>query len=86
MAGWLTAKGSASSVTEASPFIRRARIARRVGSARALKVASSCWGESTSITILFYNMCVMDRPRRAVKGEGVRKKAPPPGGNRRRLA
>jgi len=35
------ANGLASSVTEASPSISRARIARRVGSANAAKVASS---------------------------------------------
>ena len=38
MAGRLISKGSASSVTEVSPSARRARIARRVGSARAAKV------------------------------------------------
>ena len=37
----LMANGSASSVTEVSPSARRARIARRVGSARAEKVALS---------------------------------------------
>ena len=38
MAGRLISNGSASSVTEASPDTSRARIARRVGSARAAKV------------------------------------------------
>jgi hypothetical protein len=37
-AGMLISKGSASSVTEASPRARRARMARRVGSASAEKV------------------------------------------------
>ena len=37
MAGRLMSKGSASSVTVASPRARRSRIARRVGSARAGK-------------------------------------------------
>jgi hypothetical protein len=37
-AGKLISKGSANSVTEASPEARRTRIARRVGSARAAKV------------------------------------------------
>jgi hypothetical protein len=37
-AGRLMANGSPSSVTEASPVAKRARIARRVGSARAAKV------------------------------------------------
>src|SRR6266508_5599815 len=37
-AGKVISKGSASSVTEASPVARRARIARRVGSASAAKV------------------------------------------------
>ena len=36
-AGWLIAKGSANSPAEASPSISRARIARRVGSARQEK-------------------------------------------------
>ena len=40
----LIVNGSASSATEASPSIRRARIARRVGSARAAKVALSWSG------------------------------------------
>ena len=39
MAGMLMSNGSASSVTVASPYDRRARIARRVGSARAANVA-----------------------------------------------
>jgi len=38
MAGMLTPKGAASSVTEALPATRRARIAWRVGSAKAAKV------------------------------------------------
>ena len=37
----LISKGAASSVTEVSPEARRARIARRVGSARAANVAES---------------------------------------------
>ena len=40
-AGWLMSNGSANSETEASPSAKRARIARRVGSARAANVASS---------------------------------------------
>src|SRR5262245_24119791 len=39
MAGRLMSKGAASSVTERSPEARRARMARRVGSASAAKVA-----------------------------------------------
>src|SRR5439155_436365 len=42
-AGWLMANGLASSVTDACPAASRARIARRVGSARAAKVASRCF-------------------------------------------
>ena len=42
MAGWLMANGRASSVTEASPSVRRRMIARRVGSASAMNMASSC--------------------------------------------
>lgn len=38
-AGELIANGSASSVTELSPKLNRARMARRVGSARAASVA-----------------------------------------------
>ena len=45
-AGRLMAKGSASSLTGASPSTRRARIARRVGSASAAKVALS-WSLGT---------------------------------------
>ena len=41
MAGWLIAKGCASSVTVASPEASRANIALRVGSANAAKVLSS---------------------------------------------
>src|SRR5581483_1103824 len=40
MAGCVISNGFANSVTVASPLARRARIARRVGSARAEKVAS----------------------------------------------
>ena len=43
----LISNGWASCVTEASPEIRRARIARRVGSARAAKVVLS-WSEVIS--------------------------------------
>src|SRR5918994_6883667 len=50
MAGRVTANGSASSVTVASPFASRARISRRVGSASAAKVRSSC-----SVVILVLN-------------------------------
>src|SRR5271163_4587584 len=39
IAGMLISKGSASSLTEASPDIKWAKIARRVGSASAEKVA-----------------------------------------------
>ena len=41
MPGRLMSNGAASSVTVASPWASRARIARRVGSARAAKVALS---------------------------------------------
>lgn len=40
MAGMVMSNGAASSVTVASPCARRASIARRVGSAKALKVLS----------------------------------------------
>ena len=39
IAGMVISNGLASSVTEASPEVRRARIARRVGSASAAKTA-----------------------------------------------
>src|ERR1700757_4332665 len=39
MAGWVISKGAASSMTVASPLARRARMARRVGSAKAEKAA-----------------------------------------------
>ena len=59
IAGWLMANGLASSMTVASPCISRARIARRVGSAKALKVLSSSAGVM-SITNRLYNILVMD--------------------------
>src|SRR5260221_31017 len=65
MAGWDMEKGLASSFTEASPEARRARMARRVGSARAAKVASSCSEEL--ITIWFYNHLIMHRTGAGVK-------------------
>jgi len=40
LAGCVISKGSASSITVASPLASRARIARRVGSAKAAKAAS----------------------------------------------
>src|SRR5712692_7437273 len=47
IAGCVTWKGSASSITVASPLARRARMARRVGSAKAEKAASRlCIGHS----------------------------------------
>ena len=53
MAGWLIAKGAASSVTVASPAASRARMARRVGSASAARFASN---SSVSAT---YNLLVL---------------------------
>src|SRR5262249_40321488 len=55
MAGWLISNGSASSITEASPCAKRARMARRVGSARAAKVTSS-WREVVCITVWLHNL------------------------------
>src|SRR5947207_11110934 len=46
IAGWLMRKGFASSITPASPPARRARIARRVGSASAAKV----WSRRLAVT------------------------------------
>ena len=49
--------GSASSVTDASPAASRARMARRVGSARAAKVSSSR-SESICLTSQLINLSV----------------------------
>lgn len=59
MAGCETLKGAASSATVASPSVSRARIARRVGSARAPKTALS-WSTliASSITVMFNNTYV----------------------------
>src|SRR5688572_22793322 len=57
MAGWLISNGSASSVTVASPLASRARMARRVGSARAAKVRSR--RSEACITVPFYNVMVI---------------------------
>src|SRR5262249_17985626 len=57
MAGWLMAKGLASSATDASPEASRAKIARRVESARAAKVASGWAG--VNITSKLYNLEVI---------------------------
>ncbi len=46
MPGRVMANGAARSLTVASPAARRATIARRVGSAKAVKVASS-WSAAT---------------------------------------
>ena len=54
MAGWVILNGSANAITVASPRARRARIARRVGSARAKNVVSSL-----SITHILYNNLVI---------------------------
>ncbi len=48
MAGWLMSNGADRSLTDASPLASRARMARRVGSARAanvaLKTSACCMG------------------------------------------
>src|SRR5512134_731426 len=59
MAGWLISNGSASSVTVASPVASRARMARRVGSAKAAKVRSR--GTEVCITVELYNVVVIYR-------------------------
>ena len=61
IAGRLMAKGSASSVTDFSPEARRARMARRVGSARAAKVVLRISGVSVLtfyFTIWLINLMV----------------------------
>src|SRR5579862_8257059 len=78
-AGCVISKGSASSITVASPSARRARIARRVGSAKAEKAASS-----PSIISSLYNYLLivklncrrgqglaLRRPRRLFAGAAV---------------
>src|SRR5690606_30179435 len=57
MAGWLISNGSASSVTVADPVASRARMARRVGSARAAKVRSR--RSEACITLSFYKVAVI---------------------------
>src|SRR5687768_11728295 len=57
MAGWLISNGLASSVTVASPVASRARIARRVGSARAAKVRSR--RSEACITVEFHKDMVI---------------------------
>ena len=52
IAGWLSANGAASSVTVASPLASRARIARRVGSARAANVAVAKLGALLGFLVL----------------------------------
>ena len=59
MAGWVIWKGSVSSLTVAAPAARRARMARRVGSARAANVASR---RADSIAIMLYNHLVIHMP------------------------
>src|SRR6185503_11471895 len=73
IAGWLMSKGSASSLTEASPDARRDRIARRVGSERAAKIASSCGEDRVAccITDWLYNASVESR-------QGAKKERPEP--------
>src|SRR5437867_5000751 len=63
MAGWLMAKGLARSVTEASPEARRARIARRVGSASAAKVASRRWADGIASWLYNHLTIVVGKAR-----------------------
>jgi hypothetical protein len=70
------AKGRASSVTVASPARSRARIARRVGSASAAKVASS-WPGSSELPSGFVTVWFSASTRRRVKG-GARPRAEGP--------
>src|SRR6185437_658599 len=65
IAGWVIANGSASSITGASPAARRARIARRVGSASAENVASR-WRER-SIANRLYNHLIIHGTSAPVK-------------------
>src|SRR3979411_569673 len=73
MAGMVTAKGSASSVTEASPRLRRARMARRVGSASPAKVTLGGSSGMTWQTIALINELVQHRrgaaPVKAAKAQ-----------------
>src|SRR5713101_4468093 len=66
-AGRLMSKGSASFRTEDSPEARRARIARRVGSARAAKVLLRRSGDMFLITPFMYLTYRLNINRRLVK-------------------
>src|SRR5260370_36765577 len=70
MAGWLIGNGLASWVTDASPDARRARMARRVGSASAANVASRRW--EVFITTQLYNHLIMHQTAKAVNTRGSR--------------
>src|SRR3981189_2316619 len=74
MAGCVTSNGSANSITVASPDARRARIARRVGSASAAKAPSRFGMPCPCISAIFYiNECLLATemqdvlPRRAFR-------------------
>ena len=61
MAGCVISNGSANSLTVASPLARRARIARRVGSAKAEKAESRFSPVFISITLYKYFITVKGR-------------------------
>src|SRR5687768_3292459 len=74
MAGWLMSNGWASSVTDASPRARRARMARLVGSASARNVASRRADTAVFIAIRFNNYKVIytaDQMSSPVIGSGA---------------
>src|SRR2546428_11080686 len=71
-AGSVISNGSASSVTEASPEARRARIARRVGSASAAKVLL-IGSDAVAVTIGVFNQLVKYTPSSRLSS-GLRQK------------
>src|SRR6185312_4322637 len=79
MAGWLISKGSASSVTVASPVASRARMARRVGSARAAKVKLR--RSEVCIAVWFHNCKVIykdgNEPVKTFRNRETRQKRGP---------
>src|SRR5215475_2119789 len=68
MAGCVIANGFANCVTVASPLARRARMARRVGSARAVKAASRL---SIRISLYKHILIVKRKNRRALRSRGL---------------
>src|SRR5260370_21511161 len=75
MAGWLNLKGSESSFTEASPEASRARMARRVGSAKAEKVSFKRSGDIISPISYIANYLYKTKRRRSTALRVLRRRA-----------